>query len=218
MTGPREHAVSELREQAAAGRVWYRRKRIYLLLLVAVLLVLYLDQALIGKWLYPLRYEEEIVRHSKEQGVDPYLVASIIRVESNFRADKRSKKGAVGLMQLMPQTAEWIAKQENDDPSVLDRLDEAGVNIRYGAWYIGSLRRQLAAGRDLSREDEIARIAAAYNAGPGNVGRWLDEGVWDGTLSGASSIPFGETRHYVARVHYYYLKYKQVYPELRNRT
>ena len=196
---------------------WYRRKRIYLLMLLAVLLVLYLDQAFIGKWLYPLRFEAEIVRHSREQGVDPILVAAIIRVESNFRTDKRSPKGAVGLMQIMPQTAEWIARQGKDDPSMPDRLEEASVNIRYGAWYLGSLRRQLSA-PGLSREDEIARIAAAYNAGPGNVGRWLAEGTWDGTFAGLESIPFGETRHYVARVHYYYLKYERIYPELRDET
>ena len=196
---------------------WYRRKRVYLLLLLAVLLVLYLDQAFLGKWLYPIRYEADIMRNSREHGVDPYLIASIIRVESNFRANKRSKKGAIGLMQLMPQTAEWIAAQAKDDPSVLDRLDEAGVNIRYGTWYVGQLKRQLA-GAGLPREDEIARIAAAYNAGPGNVGRWLEEGIWDGTLAGAGSIPFGETRHYVARVHYYYLKYEQTYPGLGDRT
>lgn len=197
--------------------VWYRRKRVYLLMLLAILLVLYLDQAFLGKWLYPIRYEADIVRYSEAQGIDPYLVASIIRVESNFRTDKRSKKGAIGLMQLMPQTAEWIAKQEKDDPSMLENLEEAGVNIRYGTWYIGSLRRQLVE-PDLPRDDEIARIAAAYNAGPGNVGRWLAEGIWDGTLAGSGSIPFGETRHYVARVHYYYLKYEKTYPDLGRRT
>jgi len=184
-------------------------------MLAAVLAVLYFDRAFIEKCLYPLRYESQILRHSREQGADPVLVVSIIRVESNFRADKRSPKGAIGLMQLMPQTAEWIARQEKDDLSVLDRLEEANVNIRYGAWYLGALRRQLAA-PGLSREDEIARIAAAYNAGPGNVGRWLAEGVWDGTLSGIGGIPFGETRHYVARVHYYYQKYERIYPELRD--
>lgn len=162
--------------------------------------------------MYPLRYEQTILEQAAAYEVDPYLVASVIRVESNFKADKRSPKGAIGLMQLMPPTAEWIAKQEGDEASVLDRLDEPDVNVRYGVWYIRSLRMQFVA-EGATKDEEIARIAAAYNAGPGNVERWLAEGVWSGSLTDSGSIPFGETRHYVQRVFYYYQKYTKTYPE-----
>jgi soluble lytic murein transglycosylase len=194
-------------------KVWYRKKRLYAVLLLLLLLILYFDRALLGKWMYPIRYEETIVEQSRNYDVDPYLVASIIRVESNFRPDKLSPKGAIGLMQLMPPTAEWIAKQEGDEPADRARLQDAERNIRYGAWYVRSLQRQFAADVALP-EDRIARIAAAYNAGPGNVERWLAEGDWDGTLASADAIPFGETRHYVHRVYYYYMKYAQTYPDL----
>ncbi len=192
---------------------WYRKKRLYAVLLLLLLMILYFDRALLGKWMYPIRYEETILEQSQAFDVDPYLVASIIRVESNFRPDKLSPKGAIGLMQLMPPTAEWIAKQEGDEPADRARLQDAERNIRYGAWYVRSLQRQFASDVD-AKEDRIARIAAAYNAGPGNVDRWLKEGDWDGTLASAHRIPFGETRHYVNRVYYYYLKYAQTYPDL----
>ncbi|MCI3923953.1 lytic transglycosylase domain-containing protein [Paenibacillus sp. TRM 82003] len=198
--------------------VWMRKKRVYALLLLAVLLLLFFDRSLLGKLMYPIRYEETITEYAETYEVDPYLVASIIRVESNFHPDKLSPKGAIGLMQLMPPTAEWIVKQEGASLSDLDRLDEAAINIRYGTWYIRSLKQQFAK-MDTPKEDEIARIAAAYNAGPGNVDRWLTEGRWSGMLASASTeIPFGETRHYVNRVHYYYQKYARTYPELGSRA
>jgi len=195
-------------------RTWYRRKRLYAVLLLSILLILYFDRALLGKWMYPIRFEATIVEQSQAYDVDPYLIASIIRVESNFRPDKISSKGAMGLMQLMPPTAEWIAKQEGEETGNLDRLLQPEPNIRYGAWYVRSLQQQFEGG-GAAREDEIARIAAAYNAGPGNVERWLAEGDWNGTLAEADRIPFGETRHYVNRVYYYYLKYERTYPDLR---
>jgi len=195
-----------------AKRTGFRKKRVYALLLLLVLSVLYFDRGLLGKLMYPIRFETDIVKHAETYEVDPYLIASIIRVESNYRLDKRSPKGAIGLMQLMPPTAEWIAKQEGDEDA-LDRLDEADANIRFGAWYIRSLRLQFVP-EGTAKSDEIARIAAAYNAGPGNVERWLTEGAWSGTFADLGQIPFGETRHYVHRVHYYYQKYAETYPEL----
>lgn len=193
--------------------MWFRKKRIFALLLLALLTLLYFDRAWLGKLMYPIHYESLITEYASTYDVDPYLVASIIRVESNFRPDKHSPKGAVGLMQLMPPTAEWIGEQKGASLSDLDRLEDATVNIRYGVWYIRSLRQQFVP-PGATKEQEIALISAAYNAGPGNVERWLAQGAWSGELSSTSDIPYGETRHYVSRVHYYYLKYVQTYPEL----
>lgn len=198
------------------ARAWYRRKRTLLLLLAAVLLILYVDRALLGKLMYPIKYESIIEEQAAAHGVDPYLIAAIIRVESNFATGKRSPKGAMGLMQLMPPTAEWIAKQEGNELDSVERLKDPELNIRYGAWYLASLRRQFA-GPELLEEDAVVRVAAAYNAGPGNVERWLAERQWDGTWSDANRIPFGETRHYVHRIRYYYVKYAQTYPDLSGR-
>lgn len=193
--------------------IWYRRKRFYLLLLAVLLLVLYLDRSWLGKWMYPLGFEDAIVKYSATYETDPYLIASIIRAESNFHPDKLSAKGAVGLMQLMPATAQWIIEREGNDLSDMDRLYEPEINIKYGTWYVRSLQQQFVASRT-SGEDAVALVAAAYNAGPGNVSRWLQDDVWDGSLSETNRIPFGETRHYIHRVFYYYQKYSQIYPGL----
>jgi len=191
----------------------WRKKRYYLLLLLVLLAILYLDRTWLGRLMYPMKYQEYIIEHSESYKVDPYLVAAIIRTESNFRPNKESAKGAIGLMQLMPPTASWIAEQEGDDDSTLRRLNEPEINIRYGVWYIQSLERQLVP-QGASVEDKIALIAAAYNAGPGSVERWLQEGTWDGRYANLQQIPFGETRHYVNRIYYYYQKYEQAYPHL----
>lgn len=192
--------------------MWFRKKRFFAILLLLVLLVLYFDRAWLGKLMYPIEYKETILANSAAFEVDPYLVASIIRVESNFKSDKLSPKGAMGLMQLMPPTAEWIAKQEGGELIVLDKLYEPELNIRYGTWYIRSLRQQFVT-QEMAKEDEIALIAAAYNAGPGNVERWLSNGVWSGRWAQSGNIPFGETRHYVNRVAYYYQKYSQTHTD-----
>lgn len=193
--------------------MWLRKKRVYVVLLILLLAVLYLDRTFLGQLMYPIKYKELIIEHAVQYDVDPYLIAAIIRTESNFKPDKRSAKGAVGLMQLMPPTAGWIAEQEGDDPSILDQLNQPEVNIKYGVWYIRLLEQQFAAD-GLSKEEKIALIAAAYNAGPGNVERWLAEGIWDGTYDNSGQIPYGETRHYVNRIIYFYHKYEQAYPGL----
>jgi soluble lytic murein transglycosylase len=80
----------------------------------------------------------------------------------------------------------------------------ADVSIEVGSWYLSSLTQQFG-------QNKIAAIAA-YNAGPGNVQKWMNSGVWDGKMETVKQIPFGETRHYVQRVIYYYNKYKDLYP------
>jgi soluble lytic murein transglycosylase len=193
--------------------MWYRKKRTFVILFIAVLLFIYLDQDILGRWMYPIRYEPLIKEFATVYEIDPYLVASIIRVESNFHADKTSDKGAKGLMQLMPETAAWAIESSGGHPSDAERLYEPQVNIRYGAWYIHWLQKQLLTD-NLTQEEAITLTAAAYNAGPGNVDSWMSNGIWDGSFEQLGSIPFGETRHFVNRVHYYYVKYSDHYPDL----
>jgi soluble lytic murein transglycosylase len=194
--------------------MWYRKKRIYAVLFICVMIILFLDANLLGRLMYPMKYESVITEKSLEHEVDPYLVTAIIKVESNFKPEKRSPKGAVGLMQLMPATAEWIADQSGYAASPKDRLYEPEVNIDIGARYVQTLGRQFIGEGEADKTREIALIAAAYNAGPGNVAKWLDSGRWDGSLDAADQVPFGETRHYIHRVYYYYTKYSQTYPNL----
>jgi len=185
---------------------------VYALLLILVVGVLFVRSGWIGELLYPVKYEKEIVSIAGEHRVDPLLVAAIIRVESNFQAGLISSKNAQGLMQIMPETAAWIIEQMGLPEATCHFMMDEQVNIYLGAWYLKSLENQfrhLTEGRPLN--DRLAVIAAAYNAGPGTVRRWVEEGIWDGTYARASSIPYGETRHYVHRVVYYYHKYEEVY-------
>lgn len=140
---------------------------------------------------YPIEYAAEISTHSQVAALDPYLVAAIIRVESNFQPDARSPKGAMGLMQLMPDTAAWVAQKMGRDYRELDLVDP-GTNISLGTWYMKMLQEEFGG--------DLVVALAAYNGGRGNVNRWLAENRWDGRLESVGDIPFLETRLYVQRV------------------
>lgn len=152
---------------------------------------------------FPLYYEDLIGYHANLWALDPYLVTAVIAVESSFRPDAVSPRGAQGLMQLMPQTADWVATQLHHSVEHDDVFDPA-VNIALGTWYLHYLRTQL---------PTAASWLAAYNAGQGNVRRWLENGTWDGTMASLQEIPFAETRRYLRRVFYTWEFYQSIYPE-----
>lgn len=184
---------------------WLVRKRVLLLLLIGLIGVLFLNSNWIARMMYPIQFKEDISASASNYGVDPHLIAAIIRTETNYSTGQVSKKGALGLMQIMPDTADWIIKQADFSNVTRDMLqNRPDVSIEVGAWYLQSLHKQF-------NQNSIA-VIAAYNAGPGNVRKWLDSGRWDGRLDTADQIPYGETRHYVQRVIYYYNKYKDLYP------
>jgi soluble lytic murein transglycosylase len=131
---------------------------------------------------YPLRYEAIVRGHARNYDLPPTLLAAVIYTESKFDADARSGAGAVGLMQLLPETANGIAIRTGGDGFVVSDLLDPEINIRYGAWYLRNL---------LNRYDDVSTALAAYHAGQGNVDRWRRAGV---------GIQFPETRAYVERV------------------
>lgn len=141
--------------------------------------------------LYPISYVAEIEHWSEQAGVDPYLTAALIQVESGFRPEAVSPKGALGLMQLMPDTAAWVGERYNIGVDQPEDLFDPALNIRIGTLYLGYL---------LSRFSTEAAALAAYNGGLGNVSRWLAEGIWDGQLETVNQIPFRETRSYVRKL------------------
>lgn len=169
-----------------------RRSLGFWLAAVAVLAVV---AYLFSRWAlaqyYPLAYRQSLFLHAEQNGLNPYLVAALIRSESRFRPDAVSKQGARGLMQIMPETGQWIAGQMGVefDPN---RLDEPDYNIQLGCWYLANLRKEYAG-------DTVLALAA-YNAGRGNVNKWLQERSWTGEHETVSQIPFAETRNYVSRV------------------
>ena len=140
---------------------------------------------------YPLHYDEYIRVHAKEHHLDPALMAAVIYQESKFRPSVESSSGAIGLMQLTPSTARGIAIRTGGDAFETSDLYNAEINIRYGAWYLDNL---------FAKYHDERLVLAAYNAGQGNVDRWLAH---------HESIQFAETRAYVSRVEHL----KQVYAD-----
>ncbi|MCE5171345.1 lytic transglycosylase domain-containing protein [Paenibacillus profundus] len=184
-----------------------RKKRVLLSLFLGLLFILFVQSQWLGRWMYPIPYENEIRKHAAKYKVDPLLVAAIIRVETNFQAGRESRKGAIGVMQLMPETATWAMEQlQLQRHWTMDELkNEVDPSIHLGTWYLNSLYKQF-------NGNWIAAIAA-YNAGPGNVNKWMRTQVWDGQYETAKNqIPYGETKLYVQRVIHYYDKYKDIYP------
>ncbi|MBD1372798.1 lytic transglycosylase domain-containing protein [Hazenella sp. IB182357] len=197
--------LSNIKKWVKPAIVALPSKRILLILLLGIIAFIWLATPLFNRFVYPLEYEEHIRNSAKYTGADPFLVMAVIRVETKFEPDKRSHVGAQGLMQLMPGTVEDAIERGYFSPSVRDYIEDPATNIQMGSWYIAALTREF--------EGNKVVVAAAYNAGPGNVKKWLKNGTWDGTRQNVDQIPFGETKQYVQRVTYYYEKYKQVYGE-----
>ncbi len=172
----------------------------------AVFIILFFAFALTPypwRWLYPLAYRHIIVQEASRAQLDPSLVAAMINVESRWRADAVSRKGARGLMQLMPATAQWIAEKTGQGAVQEEDLFSPEVNIRLGVSYLADLLTQF-------DNNEILALAA-YNGGRGNVKTWLESGVWDGSEEHIESIPFGETRRYVLKVQAQRQIYDRIY-------
>ncbi len=155
------------------------------------------------KYLYPFPYQDIVYRFALENEIDPFLVAGVIRTESKFIAQARSVKGALGLMQMMPETANWVAGQLDYPDFVLSELENPEVNIRLGTWYLSSLRKEF-------KGNEVL-VLAAYNGGRGNVRQWMNQYGWTMAFTDVGQIPFRETREYVGKVLYSKKRYQELY-------
>ena len=139
---------------------------------------------------YPMPHREALAQASRQWDMDEAILYGIIRQESRFMAEARSRAGAAGLMQLMPATARWVARHMPMQPFKVDMLFKPEVNIAMGTYYF---RRVL---------DALAHpilATAAYNAGPTRARRWRDDRPLDGLIY-TETIPFNETREYVKQV------------------
>ena len=154
---------------------------------------------------HPIYYKDLIEQYAAEYNLKPAFVTAIILNESSFRTDAESSVGARGLMQLMPQTAEWIAGKLDVPGYSFDRMYDAETNIRFGTWYLGYLSR-LFQGNPVS-------VAAAYHAGQGQVSSWLsDPGISkDGITIDLDGLMDGPTKTYARRVTQAYGIYEALY-------
>ena len=154
---------------------------------------------------YPMEYTELIRSHAAEQGLEPAYVAAVILAESSYNPQAVSSVNAQGLMQIMPETGEWIAGKF-DERYVEGCLFDPDTNIRYGCWYLGYLLRRYDGDKTCS--------TAAYHSGQGTVDGWLKNPEYsaDGRTLNVIGGPRANT--YVGRVLEYYEKYTELYAKL----
>ena len=140
---------------------------------------------------YPLRHVDIIRRHAAEFNLEPELVCAVIHAESRFRENAVSRAGASGLMQIMEDTANWIAPSSGLDDFDYGQILDPEINIRLGSYYLSSL---------LAQFGNLEAALSAYNAGRGNVDRWLGNPEYSSDGKTLDRIPFAETSEYVRRV------------------
>lgn len=155
---------------------------------------------------YPFPYQKEIEKWSQKNKLNPLLVTALMRQESRFQSKIRSTAGATGLMQVMPDTAKWIAPQIKLDSKKID-LEDPNYNIMMGTWYLDHTHQQYGNNSMLA--------IASYNAGPGNVAKWLQILPKEDPDDFVEAIPFDETKNYVRQVFGNYWNYLRLYnPEI----
>src|SRR5215218_1184024 len=151
----------------------------------------------------PLRHDDIIRQQGSDKGLDASLIAGVIYAESHFR-DQTSHAGAKGLMQLMPETADYIAQKSGGTAFVQGDLATPQVNIAYGSWYLRYLLEKY--------DDRDVLALAAYNAGEGKVDEWVAAASARGeSFRAADHIPFAETRQYVEKVLDARARYRRTY-------
>jgi soluble lytic murein transglycosylase len=173
------------------------RRRLFLavglaMVLVAVLALVHPVDHAVQEIKLPLRHEDIIRQQAADKGVDASLIAAVIYTESHFR-DQTSHAGATGLMQLLPSTADYIARKSGGTRFTRSDLATPQINIAYGTWYLRYLLGKY--------HGNVVLALAAYNAGEGKVDEWWHAAQARGeAFEVAKHIPFAETRDYVHRV------------------
>lgn len=162
---------------------------------------------------YPLKYEKEVEAAAKRYGVDKYLIYGVIKTESNFDSDAVSHVGATGLMQLMPETFEWVQSyyvDETYEDYTFEDLKDPALNIDYGTHILSIL---------LDMYDGVEDTAvSAYNAGVGNVNSWLEDSEYSDDGKTLKYVPFPETENYRHKVAQNKSCYKAYYTDKEERT
>ncbi|MDP4143848.1 MAG: lytic transglycosylase domain-containing protein [Bacillota bacterium] len=180
-----------------------RGNRIILLLFLIVIVVIVTNLNGILRIYYPMNYSDYVYKYAAQYKLDPYFVEAVIKSESNFDANAKSKKNAYGLMQITPTTAEWAAEKMGIKAFSSDMLYNPEFNIRMGCWYLNDLSSEFKGNMDL--------VLAAYNGGRGNVKKWLNDTAHSSDGQNLDYIPFKETDKYVKKVNTNYSMYKKLY-------
>ena len=195
------------RRRVSRARTW--RRRIMLaaglaLVVVAVLSLVRPADHAVREIKLPLRHEDIIRQQARDKNVDASLIAAVIYAESRFRY-QTSHVGATGLMQIMPETADYIARKTGGTQFKREDLATPQINIAYGTWYLRYLLNKY--------DGNTILTLAAYNAGEGKVDEWLAGAAADGeAFDRRRHIPFPETSEYVEKVLDARRQYREQYP------
>ncbi len=158
------------------------------------------------EWTHPQSYDELIGQYAKEYNIPEYVIYAVIKTESDFDPNAKSSAGAVGLMQMIPSTFEWLTGDEHlGEHLPVSSLTEPEVSIRYGTYYLQYLYRKFDYNWDT--------VFAAYNGGEGNVSKWLGDEEYSDGEGNLTDIPFPETKAYVTKVNRAIDTYKDLYYE-----
>jgi soluble lytic murein transglycosylase len=182
---------------------WLKTLVALLVFVVAASYLIYSSDWFQKKFIYPFPYREIVFKYAEANDIDPFLVAAVIRTESKFVPQAKSSKGAIGLMQMMPETGQWVANQTEYDNFTAASLNDPDISIRFGTWYLASLKKEF-------RNNEVLMLAA-YNGGRGNVKQWMSQYGWTASFKDIDQIPFKETREYVKKVQQARMRYRDLY-------
>lgn len=178
---------------------------IILFLIFAFLFGIIKIQDKVMKRIYPLKYTEYVEKYCSENELDPMLVYAIIKAESNFEPNITSNSGAMGLMQLMDSTAKEMAEKLGIQYSAKEILYQPEINIKLGTKYFSELLKKY--------DGNIYLALTAYNAGIGNVTKWIEDKIIKEDGTDIENIPYKETNNYVRKILRDYKIYQELYKE-----
>ncbi|MBQ9659130.1 MAG: lytic transglycosylase domain-containing protein [Clostridia bacterium] len=174
-----------------------------ILISIIFIAIVYVSRSLIIKITYPEEFKEYVEKYAKEENIEKELIYALIKAESNFNENAVSNKNALGLMQLLESTANEVAATEVSDSKSLtkEQILEPEINIMLGTKYISTL---------IQKYDNIELALAAYNAGGGNVDKWIRDGILSEDGSNIENVPYKETNNYVRKILRDYKIYKEI--------
>ncbi len=170
-----------------------KTKRPIAMLLVAAMLLgsAYAGILTLKTRFYPRSYASFVEKYCRMYGVDENLAYAVIHTESRFDSDAVSHLGACGLMQLMPETFDWLRSKDAEGADKYDDVFDPETNIRYGVFFLSLIKE---------RFGEERLVIAAYHAGMGRVSSWLNDVAFSSDGKSLHTIPFSDTDHYVKKV------------------
>ena len=184
-----------------------KNKKIFIFIIVILIIFVFLGllKNKVLKIIYPKTYKEIVSVYSEQYNVDENLIFAVIKAESNFNNDALSNKDAVGLMQIMEETAKEVATKNSikiDNNNVKNDLLNVEKNINIGTKYLQTLLEKY-------NNKEVA--LAAYNAGIGTVDNWIEKGIIKKDGTDIEKIPYKETNNYVRKILRDYKIYQELY-------